>query len=219
MLNCSHRGRRFYGRPKYKLTSVADATQNAACMIGLFFDAISTVHKGIVILSSSRSGCPKAVSDLKTLHSSDGQDGLCQIRVQLLKTGISRSCWHTGYHAFDNTTHRILFFHALFRIGSRLLRRFGVRHGKGVLTNLLPVKPAVVDLHRSDGPGIGTNGDSQLLQNLGRHCSGRHPADGFPSRGASAAPIIPETVLAVIGIIRMSRPIAGRDLTVVLGAL
>ncbi len=48
---------------------------------------------------------------------------------------------------------------------------------------------------------------------------GGHPHGGLPRRGAAAAPVVPETVFLLVGVIGMAGAEAVHDLGIVLGAL
>ncbi len=70
--------------------------ERQAAVRGLLFQA-----KGIVVLRSPHGSCLKPGADLESLHRADGEYGLCQIGVQLLKHGLS----DTDRHPLDDALH------------------------------------------------------------------------------------------------------------------
>src|SRR5699024_6638126 len=72
---------------------------------------------------------------------------------------------------------------------------------------------------RSDCLRVSKNFYSHFFQNLRRDGSSRHSGDGLPARRTAAAPVIPETIFAVKGIIRMSRTINVHHVGVILRTL
>ena len=65
--------------PEENITSVADAAQGTAGMIGKLLYMAILHTKGIVVGTSVHFCYIKSISQFKTFDSSDGEDRLCQI--------------------------------------------------------------------------------------------------------------------------------------------
>ena len=73
--------------------------------------------------------------------------------------------------------------------------------------------------NRSDGTGIGLQGNAKLFQDLGSNSACGNSADGFTPRGTSAASVVAKTIFTVKPKICMSRAIGLRDISVIPGTL
>ena len=108
------------------------------------------------------------------------------------------------HYALDDAAAGVHLFHTLVQIVLGLLGCLPVRHVEGITEDLLCVKTP--GRHGADGFCIGGEGDAEF-------------PDGLPPGGAAAAPVIPEAVFTVVGVIRVSRTVVGGDLRVIPGAL
>ena len=189
-------------------------------MVGAFGGSALRCHVESVVVVGAEGLCySHAVTDLKTFDRADGQDGMSENGGQLVEVGLPQA----DGKAFDDTFHRaaagILALHALLQHGSGLVRSRGVWHIQGIVVNFLHGKTGVVDAYRADGAGIRKKRDAQFAKELHSNGTGCHPGNGLSGGGTAAAPIVPETIFLIIGIVRMSGPVVAGNLAVVGGSL
>ncbi len=66
----------------------------------------------------------------------------------------------------------------------------------------------------ADGTGVGGKMYPKLMKELNRHCAGSNAPDCFASRGTPPAPVIPEAIFCIKGIVCVSGTVAVLDLSV-----
>ena len=92
----------------------------------------------------------QTATDLKALDGTDGEDCLCEVRVQLLKYRLAETYRKTGDHALDDTADGVAFRDLLVKIILRCLCCLRIRKTKAVILDLSEIHPLRGDFHRSD---------------------------------------------------------------------
>ena len=173
----------------------------------------------IIIITSCCAGGTESVSNLHTLDRSDGHYGFGKVRIQFIEYGFSNPGRHAVDDAFDDAAQRVLVFHAFFQMGRRFQRIPKVWHIERIIVDTSIVIFRFRHGDRADCLGISGDADSQPLEDLGCNGSCGNPPDCLPPGGPAAAPVVPDAVFGVKGVICMSRTIAVFDFAIVPGAL
>src|SRR5699024_8163116 len=137
------------------------ASQDAAGVVGELGDAAAFVRsEAVVIPGTGGSRGSEAVADLQPLDRTDGQYGLAQTGVQLVKDRITDAGRTAVDDAFDDAARGILLLHAGLQPPGGLTGCLRIRHVQRVAENFVRVEGAVG--HGAYGAGIGGYSDAQL---------------------------------------------------------
>ncbi len=93
----------------------------------------------------------------------------------------------------------------------------GIGREERIAVDFLPIPVRAVDLLGAHGDERAA--DAEIRDDLAGNGAGGDPRRGFARRGTPAAAIVADAVFHVIGEIRMARPVAPRDVGIVLRAL
>ena len=132
-------------------------------MVRLLYDLVPVHSELIVILRSACLCCGKTVTDLKALDGTDGEDCLCEVRVQLLKYRLAETYRKTGDHTLDDTADGVAFRDLLVKIILRCLCCLRIRKTEAVILDLSEIHPLRGNFHRSDGLRVCGHGNIQLF--------------------------------------------------------
>ena len=189
-------------------------------MVRRLADASIRLHdKCVVVLASCHLRRMETLSDLEAFNGTDRADYLCQVRIKFIKNRFTKPCRKTGNHAFHDTASRIFLRHLPFQILLCLCGCGSIRHIQLILFTFCQIKPIRRHFHRSDRFRVCFYPNVQGFQQLCRDSACCHASDRLASRRTSAAPVIPETVFFIEGIICMSGTVITGDLTVILRML
>ena len=189
-------------------------------MVRRLADASIRIHdKCVVVLASRHLRRMESFPDLEALDCSDRADRLCQIGIKFIKHRLAKSRRKPGNHAFHDAAGGIFLRHLVFQILLCLGSRVRVRHIQLILLTFCQIKSLRRHFHRSDRFRVGFYLNVQGFQQLCRDSARCHASDRLTSRRTSAAPVIPESIFFIEGIIRMSRTVIAGDLAVILRML
>ena len=194
-----------------------DAAEHAAGVVGEE-RRLPAFHADFVAVLVPAHGCgSEAGADLDALDRVDADHAGSEVGVDLAVDGRAQACRHAvGLHLDDGAER------GAGRPG-RVERLLPGRHGlgigaeKGVARGLRPVPARAVDGDSADLDD-GAPDRHACTQDLLRDGAGGHARRGLPRAGPSAAPVIADAVLRVVGEVGMARAIDVLDRAVVAAA-
>src|SRR5690606_11989452 len=172
----------------------------------------------VAVLAAALADAAEAVADLDALHGVDAHHRARDLGVELVEDRLAESRRDAGRDHVDPCADGVAFAAQLDheRLEPFDLRR--IRAEERVRIDGIEIHR--VELDRTELGEITANANTDALEQVfPRDRAGRDPHRGLAGGGPSAAAIISEPVLLVVGVIRVARTVAVLDLLVIVRAL
>ena len=137
--------------------------------------------ESVIVLGSPCPGSGKAVSYLKSLDRANGQHGLGQVGIQLLKYRLSCSGRHTADDTLHHSSAGVLPGHQFLQPGLCLCCCPGIRHVQPVIPHLVQVKALLCNTNAAHLSCIRPDRNSKAFQKPAGNGARRHTGNGLPA--------------------------------------